>query len=235
MLVAGIDGTKKGWVVVTLDDRKVDVFGVRVITQALEKLESAAAIAIDMPIGFLSAAEPGGRGCEKAARAILGGGRASSVFSSPCRSALSAPDYVSASQANRDSSPYGLGLSKQAHAIFPKMREIDLAMTPATQDRVFEVHPEVCFTELARTLDQRINENKKSWGGANQRVDLLEAAGIPLRPLLSQARVWGAATDDVVDAAVGAWTARRRVLGLASCIPAAPQTDAMGLRMEMWV
>ena len=132
MLVGGVDGTKKGWVVVTLDENGVDAFGAGSIVEVLSRLEEAQAVAIDMPIGFTDHAEPGGRRCEKAARAILGR-RSSSVFSSPCRAALQAGDYAGASAVNRASSAHGLGLSKQSHAIFPKMREIDSAIDPGSR------------------------------------------------------------------------------------------------------
>ena len=234
MLVAGIDGAKRGWVVVTLDGDSLDAFGVTSITEALERLRTAVAVAIDMPVGLMDCAEPGGRRCEKAARAILGR-RASSVFSSPCRAALSAPDYVAASAANRTSSIHGLGLSKQAHAIFPKIREIDAALDPVLQARVFEVHPEVCFTELARLEGQEMGDNKKSWAGAAQRIALLEGAGMAVSALMSRGRELGAASDDIIDAAVAAWTARRRATGTAHCLPQDPDRDVRGLRMEMWV
>lgn len=234
MLVAGIDGTKRGWVVVTLDGDGLDAFGTPSIKAALAQLQDAVAVAIDMPVGLMDCARPGGRRCETAARAILGR-RASSVFSSPCRAALDAPDYAAASAANRASSIHGLGLSKQAHAIFPKMREIDAALDPALQGRVFEVHPEVCFTQLARLEGQRIGDNKKSWAGATQRIALLEGGGVAVSALMSRTRELGAASDDIIDAAVAAWTARRRATGAAYCLPEDPDCDTRGLRMEMWV
>ena len=234
MLVGGVDGTKKGWVVVTLDENGIDAFGAGSIFEALSRLEGARAVAIDMPIGFVDRAEPGGRRCEKAARAILGR-RSSSVFSSPCRAALQAGDYAAASAVNRASSAHGLGLSKQSHAIFPKMREIDSALDPCIQDRVFEVHPEICFSELARLSGQEIGESKKSWAGAAQRIGLLEGAGVAVGGLMTRSRELGAASDDIIDAAAAAWTARRRAMGTAFCLPESPDIDAQGLRMEIWV
>ncbi|WP_087121163.1 DUF429 domain-containing protein [Brevundimonas sp. SH203] len=234
MLVAGIDGTKSGWIAVVLEADRIEAFGIETIGEALDRLSDAESVAIDMPIGFATAAEVGGRRCEKAARSMLGRGRTSSVFSSPCRAALQTVDYPSASAANRDSSPHRLGLSKQSHALFPKMRQIDDLMNSSLQDRVFEVHPEVSFTELARLAGQTIVGNKKSAAGSSQRIRLLSDAGIPLTTALNQAKVLGAAADDIVDAAVAAWTARRRASGLAQRLPETPDTDAKGLRMEIW-
>ena len=234
MQVAGIDGTKKGWVCVTFDGHTVSGFGVADIDEALRRLADATHIAIDMPIGFHEAAERGGRQCERLARARMPG-RASSVFSSPCRAALNHSDYRAASAANRASCDGGAGLTKQSHAIFPKMREVDAVMAPDLQNRVFEVHPEVSFTELARWHNTKIHWRKKTEEGQVERTQLLEAAGLGAGSLLDRCRDFGARADDVLDAAVAAWTAHRRRIGLAFCLPVDPPVDARGLRMEMWV
>ena len=234
MFVAGLDGTKRGWVCVTFDGHTVSSFGVSDIAEALEQLAGASRIALDMPIGFRDTAEPGGRRCEQLARARMPG-RTSSVFSSPCRAALREPDYPAASAANRASCETGRGLSKQAYAIFPKMREVDAVLSPALQNRVFEVHPELCFTELARSQNLVIGSGKKTLAGMVQRIQLLEAAGLRAAALLDRHRECGAGKDDVLDAAAAAWTAWRRHLGQAFCLPSDPPLDARGLRMEMWV
>lgn len=233
-LVAGMDGTKKGWVCVTFDGDSVSGFGVAHINDALTRLVDATAIAIDVPIGFRDTAEPGGRQCEKLARALMPG-RASSVFSSPCRAALAETAYPAASAVNRASCEGGRGLSKQSHALFPKMREVDAALTPALQNRVFEVHPEVSFTELARSQGLRITAGKKTLSGRDQRTHLLETAGLRAAALLDRRSAFGAQPDDILDAAVAAWTAHRRLIGKAFSLPADPPLDARGLRMEMWV
>ena len=87
MKVAGIDGTKAGWVVVVRDEHGLAGFEARSIYDVFLGLADAAFVAIDMPIGFLDAAAKGGRACEQLARAAMPG-RASCVFSSPVRAAL---------------------------------------------------------------------------------------------------------------------------------------------------
>ncbi len=47
-------------------------------------------------------------------------------------------------------------------------------------------------------------------------------------------RVSGAATDDVLDALVACWTARRIHAGTAIRLPPTAPVDARGLRMEPW-
>jgi predicted RNase H-like nuclease len=234
MIAAGIDGTKRGWIVVIHDGRGLKIFGEPSLQVALERLSECTFVAIDMPIGFLAGASPGGRACEALARAAMPG-RASSVFSSPSRPALSHDDYAGASEANRASSKFGLGLSKQSHALFAKMRELDGLMTPSLQNRVFEVHPEVCFTELARLGGETITAGKKTLAGTLQRTRLLEAAGFEVAALRDDCRRHGAAEDDVHDAAVACWTALRRARGDAFRLPIQPPLDEHGLLMEMWV
>lgn len=235
MLVAGLDGTKKGWVCVTFDGAEAEAFGAGSFEEALSLLAAAVFVAVDMPIGFREQAIPGGRECERRARAMMPG-RTSSVFSSPCRAALEhVDDYRRASEANRSSAPDGVGLSKQSHAIFRKMRELDAILTPELQSRVFEVHPEASFTELAAQSSAVIRASKKTSAGAAQRLALLDGAGLRVAPLVEQRRLYGAGADDVLDAAVAAWTAFRRAHGAAFCLPEQPPLDARGLRMEIWI
>jgi predicted RNase H-like nuclease len=80
----------------------------------------------------------------------------------------------------------------------------------ANQDpRVFEVHPEVSFRELAgHTLP-----TKRSAAGASAREAALASEGIALPPLPYP-------LDDVLDATVAAWSALRYATGTAKPLPA---------------
>jgi len=49
--------------------------------------------------------------------------------------------YVEGSAANRRTT--GRGLSQQAWGIAPKIKEVDDAITPESQQWAFEIHPEV--------------------------------------------------------------------------------------------
>jgi predicted RNase H-like nuclease len=81
---------------------------------------------------------------------------------------------------------------------------------------VWEVHPELSFTVL---LGQPPSASKKTWAG----MRALEAVGIRLDDL-GEAGV-AAAVDDVVDAAVAAWSCRRLVNGDAVSFPDPPEDD----------
>ncbi|MDP6631792.1 MAG: DUF429 domain-containing protein [Kiritimatiellia bacterium] len=134
---------------------------------------------------------------------------------------------------NRASSEYGLGISKQCFALFPRLRDVHDQMTPELQERVREVHPELCFYGMNNGTP--LEHSKHTPEGINQRLHLLKAVGIqrPERQLALFTKQT-ATDDDVVDALAAAWTARRIADGEAQRIPELPEKDARGLRMEMW-
>ena len=234
-IVAGVDGCKAGWFAVLWNvDENTFTYRVAPDFWAVHTFAATAqVIAVDIPIGLLDHAVPGGRACDTLARKQLGPIRASSVFSPPVRAALECAAYADALKANRDSSDHALGLSRQCFGILPKIREVDRFMTPELQQTVFEVHPELCFSEMNN--GQPIPLGKSTSEGITARKDLLIQNGFGA--FLSQAlssRIPGAAQDDILDACAACWTARRIASGMATPIPASPPLDSRGLRMEMW-
>jgi len=235
--VAGIDGCRSGWVVV-----RRDVTGgapkVQVVPGLREVISdpSLAVVAIDVPIGLLDGAVPGGRPCDVAARRMLAPRRASSVFSAPVRGVLGATSYAQAAACSRASSPHTLALSQQSFAILPKIAEVDDLVTPDLQDRVVEVHPECCFAEM--NGGEGLAERKKSREGRTARLALLcehWAPGVDLVELVEGHRSRGVQRDDVVDAMVACWTAERVRAGTARKLTEVGSIDGRGLRMEIWV
>lgn len=233
--VAGADGCRAGWVVVLRNVRTGQV-RLRLVPRFASLLlltESPRITCVDVPIGLLDHAEPGGRACDRAARAVLGWPRRASVFSPPVRAALGARDHTAASAANRASSVAAVGISKQTFGILEKIREADLAMRPGAQTRVKECHPELSFMELAN--GKPLADGKKTAAGQSARLSLLRGAGFPdpRRSMTEVARP-GVATDDVLDAHVCCWTALRIAEGTAVRLPDHPPRDAHGLHMEIW-
>lgn len=232
---AGMDGCRGGWVVAIATDGadgggtlRIDV--ARDFAEALAFAASASRIAVDMPIGLLDVPQPGGRACDRAARAVLGR-QGSSVFSPPARPALDASDHRDAQRRQ------GAGLSIQTWNIVPRIREVDAAMTPALQLRVVEAHPELAFRTLAgagANLDR-----KATAAGFAQRVGLLtDALGDVMPDLVGERGRLGAAQvalNDLADAVVLAHVAWRIDCGTAWRVPdPAPPRDERGLRMEIW-
>jgi len=218
---------------VTADEAITAVSVVQTFAEVLSVTADHGAVAVDMPIGLPEIVCQGGRSSEREARAMLGGSNGSSVFPSPARAVLEAKTYEEAAHLNRAHSSTGkIGLSKQSFAIVPKIKEVDAEMTPKLQSRVFEVHPEICFYHMNGEVV--VGPSKKSAAGVLLRLKLLDEAEL-LASLLTHAEdVAGAAFDDVLDAAVAAWTARRHATGEAVRLPAEPPVDGRALRMEMW-
>jgi len=117
--LAGADGCKGGWVIVLRDAvaGHVEVRRVAALAAVLTWPETPKVLCVDIPIGLLDEAVPGGRECDRAARTFLGPGRASSVFPPPIRPVLTAGSFMDACRVSRESSQHQLGLSQQCFAI----------------------------------------------------------------------------------------------------------------------
>ncbi|MGH3763065.1 DUF429 domain-containing protein [Actinophytocola sp.] len=223
--VLGVDACRAGWVAIALAGDRADAYQTRTIADLVTTASAdgpLAVIAVDIPIGLPDNSR---RRADVEARAAVGR-LASSIFMTPVRGALEFTDHGSASAHNRER--VGEGMSIQAFGILPKVREVDRWL-PNAPCRVVEVHPEVSFAALnGAPLDVR----KHTWAGARLRHRLLSEAGIMLDDIgAAGAR---ANVDDVLDAAVAAWTARRVSEGTATSIPETPQTFADGVRSAIW-
>ncbi|MGB0683600.1 MAG: DUF429 domain-containing protein [Magnetovibrionaceae bacterium] len=214
-LVAGIDGCRAGWAVVLAEANPLRLKAVQLIGKIseLDDLNPPPdIISIDIPIGLDRVAKPGGRACDAEARALLKPHRTSSVFSPPCQAALGATDYEEAKRVNRASGPDAPGLSQQTFNLFPKIREVAewVALRPASP--VFESHPEVSFTALNN--GKPLAEPKRKQAGRARRLALLSEAGLGgIETYLSHWPLKLIAPDDLIDAAIMAWTANRLLSG----------------------
>jgi predicted RNase H-like nuclease len=188
----------------------------------LHRIEAGtlAAAAIDIPIG-LTASAP--RRCDVEARRLLGA-RRSSVFPAPARSVLGAATYEEACA--RSALASGKKISRQLFNILPKIQQVDALMTPHRQARLFEMCPELSFTLLAGAP---MRANKRTATGRGERRAALEAVFGDVEDLVRPPP--GAAPDDVLDALIGAWTARR--YATQAHVQLGGEPDATGLRMEV--
>jgi predicted RNase H-like nuclease len=190
--------------------------------QLLDLTAACSAVSIDIPIGL---GEDGRRAADLEARRMIGR-RRSSVFPPPARALLGCCDYASANALSRRIS--GRGISRQTFNILNKIHEADSAITPSLQQRIVESHPEVSFCALNAGVS--LEHTKRSANGRAERSRLLSGAfdGFArLRPPR------GAAWDDLYDACVLAWTAARLAAGCERRLPANPQFDIRGLRLEI--
>jgi predicted RNase H-like nuclease len=221
--VLGVDACKAGWVGIALADGAPRAYFATQIGELVSRAEQDAQIeivAIDMPIGL---PDSGSRQADILARRAVGP-RRSSVFTTPVRAAFQSVDHPSAVAVNRELA--GSGISAQAFALKIKLLEVDLWVRQARQ-RVVEVHPEVSFAVLAgRHL-------VSAWAGAETRRELLADEDILLTGDLGAAGMT-AGVDDILDAAVAAWTARRVMRGEARCMPDPPQIFSDGWPCAIW-
>ncbi len=219
--VAGVDACKAGWVELRIDlrTRTSSVAVIDLVSLLRQRPPDLECVAIDIPIGLLD----GPRACDIAARQLLGWPRRNSVFSPPCRAALSATSHAQASDTNLRIA--GRGLSQQAWGITPKIKQVDDVITPTCQLWAFEVHPEISFWALAGK--HPMTHRKKSLAGLNERL-------AHIRPVFQQIdyhldhRPSGVAKDDLLDAAVAAWTAIRISTGCAQEV-SEQEEDSNGL------
>src|SRR5205823_2691454 len=95
-----------------------------------------------------------------------------------------------------------------------------LEVEVALEERIFEVHPEVSFAALA---GRHLAHPKRSWNGQMERRRLLAEHGLEVPDELAAGT---ASADDVLDAAVAAWSAERIARGEAKTLPAEPPEQA---------
>jgi len=226
VFVGGIDGCRGGWIAckVDLKSQRTSVELIDLPSILRNKPDDLAILAIDIPIGLMD----GSRACDKAARKLLGQPRGSSVFPAPCRAALGAQTYAEASSINRQRTTRRL--SQQALGIAPKIKQVDDAITSDCQRWAFEVHPEVCFWVLAGECPMA--HGKKTNAGVSERLDLLRLVFPDIERHL-QSRRANVGRDDLLDAAVAAWTALRICKGEARRV-CEPERDAKGLETVIW-
>ena len=239
-LVVGVDGCRAGWVAVARSQDRLEYRLHATFAELLRAWPATATVFVDIPIGLPSRACPSRR-CDTEARRLLGPGRASSVFSPPCREAARAASIELAREINLRE--LGRSLSAQAWGICPKIVEVDelLRDEPALVHRVKEVHPELLFWAL--NAGRAMRHAKKSRYGAQERATLLERFA-PRAPelgerVLKEHRRAHVGRDDVVDALAAMLTTGGSHEGAeclaATTVPKVPEVDDVGLPMCMWM
>lgn len=214
----------RGWVGVRLDDRGgVTVTAAPTIAELAGAVGDIELVAIDIPIGLPVA---GPRAADLAARKVVGA-RGSSVFTTPVREALLAGSHAEANAISIRLTDRGI--SQQAYALRSRIFDVENWVGESAV-RVREVHPEVSFAELGRAP---MRARKKTWSGFCERRNLLRAAGIDLPDDVGPAGLIAGA-DDVLDAAVAAWSARRILAGRARTFPSPPERLPDGSELAIW-
>ena len=231
--IVGVDGCRGGWLCISqdLNDRRINSRVYPSVRELISQEPQALIIAVDIPIGLT---DSGPRECDKLARRLLGEPRRRSVFPAPIRLALNARNRKEADSITR--SVDGRGVSAQAYAFYPKILDVDqvLREDPELQRMVREVHSELCF--MAWNAGNVLSPAKKTPHGKAARTTLvkLHFGGDAFRIVREKHLPGIVADDDINDAFAALWTAERIHNWRAAVIPYPPETDSVGLRMEMW-
>jgi predicted RNase H-like nuclease len=227
MPLLGIDGCKIGWVVAEADPELHRVrFWIAATAQELfARIDDRTVAAIDIPIGLpIDKA----RACDLQARRLLAP-YTSRVFPAPARAALGATEYRECCALNEQA--LQVGLSKQSHALLPKIREVDELITPTLQARVREAHPEVTFFILG---GGPLKYGKKTVSGQIERTEVLRGHGLGIGAAdWESLQTLEASLDDAVDAAACLLTAQRIARGSNAPPLGDGALDARWLRMEI--
>jgi len=205
--VAGIDGCPKGWIAIVLEEgRFARAEFASTFAELLSHLAGTQVIAVDIPIGLPDGSER--RAADVEARKRLGK-LGPAVFATPPRIVLEVPSYSEANALSKEL--FGRGISAQSYALRKKILEVDECAT--TDDRIYEVHPEVCFTAMK---SEPLAYPKKSWHGQQARLRLLAQYDINIPDDLGPVGL--IPPDDIIDAAAAAWSAERIANGKADCL-----------------
>lgn len=223
MRVVGIDGCRGGWVGVVISQEATAAVCGPTVASIIEQAGRVDAAGVDIPIGLPVGGKA--RAADREAQRFLGS-RRSTVFATPSRESLEAPTLADAIALSRART--GAGVTAQAYALRARILEV-AAWLPGAGVDVREIHPEVSFAVL---VGRPVATSKRTWNGAQERTAALAAAGIRLPDRLGPAGSV-AGVDDVLDAAVAAWTARRIARGEAISFPSPPE-DVDGRATAIW-
>lgn len=225
-----MDGCRAGWIAIALAESGAPSYMVAPTIAEVARRYPIGLVLVDIPIG-LRDTEHEERRCDLEARALLGP-RGSSVFPAPCRAAIGLTTYRAASDENHRQT--GRRLSKQSFNIAPRILDVEeyLRQSWASGPVIREMHPEICFWALAA---RPMTHSKRTAEGAAERIAVL-ARHLPSAAIVDEVtrayRKTALGQDDVIDALAGAVTARLGASSLKT-LPATPERDSRGLRMEI--
>lgn len=219
----GIDGCKSGWFAVWQNqDEVIDT----AIFKSLNNLKdffiesNQLIIGIDMPV-ILSEVMP--READQLARKLLSK-KASSVFTAPTPEMLDQPNYEKASLISKRL--IGKSMSLQSWYLFPKIRDVQTVIH-YENIKLFEIHPEVSFR--AMNNEKVILESKKTTEGFEIRKSLLDKHFLNFNfdVIRNKYQKKDVMDNDILDALVVLWSAKRIANNQASYIPKIPEKPNM--------
>ena len=229
--IAGIDGSKGGWVCVSGYENNYKELKFEKLKEFNDiKSENFNLVLVDIPIGLDINLKKGGRIVDKLARKELLTNK-SSIFNAPSRLVLEAKNYEEANKINKNK---GMGLSKQSWNLVKKIKEVDEFIRNSNKTAIFESHPEIIFQVMKR---DKVSTKKKNDEGIIERRNLLEKNGfnkVFLERNLS-AKDSFYKKDDFIDACSLFWSANRAIAKTEVKIPNDIVLDSEGIIMQIKV
>jgi predicted RNase H-like nuclease len=229
--IAGIDGSKGGWVCVSGYENNFKELKFEKLKEFDDiKSKDFNLVLVDIPIGLDIDLKKGGRIVDKLARKELLTNK-SSIFNAPSRLVLEAKNYEEANKINKNK---GMGLSKQSWNLVKKIKEVDEFIRNSNKTIIFESHPEIIFQAMKR---DKVSTKKKNDEGIIERTNLLEKNGfnkVFLERNLS-AKDSFYKKDDFIDACSLFWSANRAIAKTEVKIPNDIVLDSEGIIMQIKV
>ncbi len=226
-MLIGVDWARIGWLAVGCQEGRWDRWLFASFEELLEATQEARVLVVDVPMGLPKRGTPGGRAADRAARRILPAGRRSTVFPTPSRRALAARDLAEGQRLNAPA-----GMNRQVFALLPQIREVDRALRPELQTRIWEGHPELSF--FAAGGWPAIRHPKRTKPGRLARLEVLKARlGAGWQRWFEELPGRDSLLADLLDACALVWTAARLAEGKAGFAPEEPAFDERGLRMQI--
>jgi predicted RNase H-like nuclease len=229
--IAGIDGSKGGWVCVSGYENNFKELKFEKLKEFSDiKSKDFNLVLVDIPIGLDIDLKNGGRIVDKLARKELLTNK-SSIFNAPSRLVLGAKNYEEANKINKTK---GMGLSKQSWNLVKKIKEVDEFIRNSNKTIIFESHPEIIFQVMKK---DKVSTKKKNDEGIIERRNLLEKNGfnkVFLERNLS-AKDSFYKKDDFIDACSLFWSANRAIAKTEIKIPNDMVLDSEGIIMQIKV
>lgn len=226
----GVDWAGGCWLVVKAGDDTLVTTEPSILNVWHEHGEDVESLLVDIPIGL---PESGTRACDREAKEQLAA-RGSTVFSIPSRDVVETDEYCRARDRNDGS------LGSQSWWLFPRIREVDVFLQEDDKAlaKTYEGHPEICFDKLADGLQNpkdteqgrkkrlAVLEDDKDLYNKVDRIISEREGGAEWHHRISKGRL-----DDVLDAAVLAYTAAKIQLGSPreqAAYPSLPREESAG-------
>ncbi len=225
----GIDYCRKGWLAAALDFGGLSFAYFDTFEELMAAYPDRDACLVYMAIGLPES--PLDKRPDNKTRLLLGK-RGSAVAPIPCRQAVYAEGKEAQAAANRK--VLDMAFSRQTEVLVPRIREVDtfLETHPSYKNFLCESQPDLCFSRISGLP---IETKKDALYGVRDRAGILAPYFPTLTPQRASelAKANSCRADDVMDAAVLALTACMQAHGYFETVPAQPDVDSRGLRMQV--